>query len=95
MVIATDLLDFWIDIIGVELLILEKELWAATRDPRVREAAALGWEPDDFRRIFAVRPGLVRRYRKPRPAPSTSTDAASGPKSADRPLLIRHDHPSG
>lgn len=55
MVIATGLLDVGVDITGVELLILEDELRVATRDPRVREAAALGWESDDFRKIFEER----------------------------------------
>ncbi|WP_413115953.1 hypothetical protein ACK1X7_31135 [Streptomyces sp. CY1] len=55
MVIATNRLEVGIDITGVELLILEDELRVATRDPRVREAAALGWESDDFRKIFEER----------------------------------------
>jgi len=55
MVTATNLLEVGIDITGVELLILEDELRVATRDPRVREAAALGWESDDFRKIFEQR----------------------------------------
>lgn len=52
MVIATNRLDVGFDITGVELLILEDELRLAVRDPRVREAAALGWQSDDFRKIF-------------------------------------------
>ncbi|MFD4562736.1 hypothetical protein ACFWP5_52005 [Streptomyces sp. NPDC058469] len=55
MVIATNMLEVGIDITGVELLILEDELRAAIRDPRVREAAALGWESDDFQKIFEER----------------------------------------
>jgi hypothetical protein len=55
MVIATNTLEVGIDITGVELLILEDEFRAAIRDPRVREAAVLGWESDDFRKIFEER----------------------------------------
>uniref|UniRef100_UPI003C7AF25F hypothetical protein n=1 Tax=unclassified Streptomyces TaxID=2593676 RepID=UPI003C7AF25F len=55
LVIATSQLDVGVDITGVELLILEDELRLAVRDPRVREAAALGWESDDFRKIFEER----------------------------------------
>ncbi|MFH9402113.1 hypothetical protein ACH4JS_20460 [Streptomyces sp. NPDC017638] len=55
MVIATNLMEVGVDITGVELLILEDELRLAIRDPRVREAAALGWESDHFRKIFEER----------------------------------------
>ncbi|MEU8954927.1 hypothetical protein AB0C93_11545 [Streptomyces sp. NPDC048518] len=55
MVIATNRLEVGFDITGVELLILEDELRLAVRDPRVREAAVLGWESDGFRKIFEER----------------------------------------
>ncbi|MFC8868020.1 hypothetical protein ACFUAC_10250 [Streptomyces sp. NPDC057148] len=55
MVIATNQLDVGVDITGVELLILEEELHQAVRDPRVREAMALGWDSDYFRKIFEER----------------------------------------